>query len=365
MALLGLLLAACQPDRPTEPTPGARSEGSTTPSPPAEADVQPPPSTHRALGPTATFEELVAAARALDEAGAGDADAGCLLRPPATSAAGWRLEADLAVAVRPLPEAPADLGARLARSEGRAAVLTRWGQQGPGDGAALALVAFTSTAPPGDRPLVVAAATEEGVHLRSTEAEPALPASRLDWSSLAEPLADLPEPMDVVITAEADMPLTRLRTLLESLPKTARPALGVALAAETKLPQPLEARTGGPALCPEGLPPLLDETPPGDMDASQATSVLQPFAEEAGRCISAFPEAAGGGRLEIHLRVGPEGRLKQTCIADDSVGSPMLRACLLERAEDLRFPETGGTVDLIFPLRLAPAPGIVQQALCR
>ncbi|MFW5876139.1 MAG: hypothetical protein ACOCXM_05340, partial [Myxococcota bacterium] len=114
LALLVLFLAACQPDRPAQRAPGARSEGSSTPPASAETDPRPPPSAHRALGPAATFGELVAAARALDDAGAGDADAGCLLRSPPTSAGGWRLEADLAVAVRPLPDAPANLASRLA-----------------------------------------------------------------------------------------------------------------------------------------------------------------------------------------------------------------------------------------------------------
>ncbi|MFW6086967.1 MAG: hypothetical protein ACODAG_07165, partial [Myxococcota bacterium] len=227
------------------------------------------------------------------------------------------------------------------------------------------VVAFTSTPPPGDRPVVVAAATGDGVHLRSTEAEPEQPRGRLDWSALAEPLADLPEPATVVITAAPDLPLARLRTLLEALPETARPALGVALSAETKLPQPLDADVEGPELCTDGLPPLLDGTPSGDMDGKEAASILHPFAEEARRCVGAFPEAAGGGRLELHLRVGAEGRIKEACIARDTVGSPLLRSCLLDRAGDLRFPEPGGTVDVVFPLRLAPSPGILQQPLCR
>jgi hypothetical protein len=82
---------------------------------------------------------------------------------------GWKLAADLAAAVRPLPPAPLDLEKRLRQKPGRVHVLTRWGRVGeqPFD---LALVAFTTTTPASARmPAIALLLTEGGVFVRESD----------------------------------------------------------------------------------------------------------------------------------------------------------------------------------------------------
>ena len=77
----------------------------------APDDARPTPRDPRALPGSAVFGDLVEVARALDERRDSRSESGCLLR---ASPGAYRLEADLAVAVRPLPQAPEELDARLA-----------------------------------------------------------------------------------------------------------------------------------------------------------------------------------------------------------------------------------------------------------
>ncbi|MFW6050491.1 MAG: hypothetical protein ACODAU_04915 [Myxococcota bacterium] len=361
---LALLLAGCRPPAEHPPSGTAAAGEAEAPAEPAPGDA--PASARRALGPAPTFADVVQAARALDEAGAEEAQATCLLRAPDRAGGAWRLEADLAVAIRPLPTPPQELAERLEGARRPAVVLSRWGRHGPAEDPGVALVTFTHSPPPGDRAVVVVAATKRGTYLRPTSEALQVPADPVPVGELGAALQALPRSVLLVVTAEPALPLPRLRSLFRTFPPEARVALGVALAPEVKLPQGLEERLEVPEPCAEGLPPLQEaaDTEPAELTPDQARDVLGPFAEDARWCISAFPEAAAGGTLEVHLRVAADGSIKDACVARDTVGSPLARRCLLERVRALQFPSPGATVDLTFPLTIDPAPGAKQTPIC-
>lgn len=344
----------------------ASVSGGSAASPGRAVPTHPAATSARELVHEATFADVVSAARQLDGADASDSSAGCLLRAPSPADSGWTLTADVAVAVRPLPDAPAKLGERAAAERGPVAVLSRWGERGPRT-ARLALVTFTSAPPMGGGEVLVLVAGEAGVYVRSTASPAPSPAVALPWPSpdLSSPIHGRPDASALVITADAGLPLTRLARLLRALPADTPPvSLAVALAPGTELPAPVVGRASDAPLCPDGLPDAAPNATAGNLAPEQAAAVLHPLASQADQCIASFPEAAGGGRLQVWLRVGPGGKVSNACIARDSIGSVLLRRCILDQLEALRFPDPGGTVDLSFPLTVQAAPGIRQKGLC-
>ncbi len=328
----------------------------------AEAEPAAVETSPRALGPTATFADLVAAVRRLDDRGQGESDAGCLLRGRGEVGAAWRLEADLAVGVRPVPD-PSPLAGRLADG-GPVTVLTRWGRRGSGG---VSFAALTTLPPPREGDATLVAITDDGILLRLTgEAVGASDGGPHRVSALAGPLSGMLEraSAEVYVTAEPGTSLRRVREVLAALPADAqqRAALAVVLPDAVTLPEPPTA-DDAEGLCPEGLTPSGED--PGELDAARLRAALAPLAELGATCLSrAAPEAARGGRVELLLRVGVGGQVRQACLQRDGIGDPLLRACMLNAVRGLTLPDPAGDVDVRVPLLLAPDRSEVQKALC-
>lgn len=367
IALLLLATVACGPSADDETTPpDDGSSGGESVQPPDETTPEDP----RVLGAGATFAELVAAARRLDDRREADSDRGCILA--GRGGEPWRLEGDLSVAVRPLPDAPSDLDERVPEpgDRGKVRVLTRWGQLDPA-ARELALVAFTSTPPLRASSAVALLLTDQGVYLRRVgpaSVEPFGPLS-VDQAGarLQSALGDAAPP--VFVTAEAGVDLGRLRTLLHWLPESVHgaTALAVPLAPETRIPDPSTRRDDDTGLCPDGLPEPAADASEGSLSSEQLLGALTPLREGSRACFdSATGEAATGGRLVVHLRVGPDGEVTEVCFPEDEVADPGLRACVAEAARATRFPapDPPGFVDAAIPLAFQPDDSLRQQPLC-
>jgi hypothetical protein len=334
--------------RPTE-VPAAREE----PTRPADT---------RTLGADASFATLLDTARRLDDRRDQESSAGCLLRGPE-----WRLEADLAVAVRPLPAAPADLDAIFDGEPGPVNVLTRWAAHGPNDPAQPTLVAVTTALPARDRPIVVWAITSRGVYVRSSAA----PSARVE----PVPVRALTPPEGagaLYVTAEADTPLSRVAEVLDAVPASLHGLVGlaVALAPGTRLPSSAAEASVDPreGLCPDGLPPLPADTPEGDLRADVLMQSLGPLRQAVGTCVSAARNLdPAGGRLVLALRIGAEGRVTEACASRDEADDAALRQCVLRAARAILFPppDPAGAVDVALPLVVAPEASQRQAPLCR
>lgn len=339
--------------------------------PPADERLEPrpqpldaPAADGRSLGVDANYADLLTIARTLDQRRDQDSDAGCLLR---RRAGGWRLDADLAAAVRPLPEPPADLDERLGGEAGPIVVLSRWGAYGEARLGALALTAVTTTLPPRREPAIVWFVTEAGVTSRSTIAPVESGAG-----SIQEAVARLPAEVGALfITAEAGVPLARLADVLRRVPESlfGRAGLAVPLAAGTRLPSPPPtAPIEGPeTLCPEGLPALADTDPIGTLEAEPIVSSLGPLRRGVEACVGATEgPGAAGGRVSMALRIGADGRVATACVVEDETGDPALRACLVRATRSIAFPAPtpSGFVDFQLPLALSPLESQRQRPLC-
>jgi len=368
LALLVASVAACGPsaDQEIEPVPGDESPGGET----DVNDAAPTPEDPRVLGAGATFGDLVAAARRLDDRREADSDRGCLLA--GSAGAPWRLEGDLSVAVRPLPDAPGDLDERVpeAGDRGKVRVLTRWGQLDPA-ARDLVLVAFTSTPPLRATSAVALLLTDRGVYLRHVGESPIEPFGPLSvdqaGARLQTSLGDAAPP--VFVTAETGVDLARLRTLLHWLPESVHgaTALAVPLAPETRIPDPGARREDDTGLCPDGLPDPPADAAEGTLSPEQLLGSLTPLREGSRACFdNATGEAATGGRLVVHLRVGPDGEVTEVCFPEDEVKDPGLRSCVAESARATRFPapDPPGFVDAAIPLSFQPDDSLRQRPLC-
>lgn len=347
--------------------------GSPPPPPPQHAQHEETPEHHeeepsaldvRSLAPDATFGELLDAARTLDDRRDQESSAGCLLRPA------WRLEADLAVAVRPLPASPDDLDDALEAEPGPVNVLTRWGAFGSGDPAHPSFSAVTSTLPPRREPALVWVVTERGVYARSSREA----ARDVEPVPVAQLAATIPDPESIgalFVTAESGTPISRVADVLALVPPAlaGRVALAVPLAPGTRLPTPpreaeLDARAG---LCPNGLPELPADAPSGDLRPDAIVQSLGPLRQGAETCVSSTQgPGALGGRVVLALRIGPDGRVSDACAVEDATNDAVLRECLLRAARATAFPapEPPGYIDAQLPLTLAPLASQRQRPLC-
>lgn len=365
---VALLVPACA---------GSAGEGETeTPAPEADGtsgadatdDSTPLPADNpRALGVGATFGDLVAAVRNLDGLGQSDSASGCLLR--GGSLAPFQLEADLASAVHPIPDAPRELEARLDDPRDTAVVLTRWAQHG--QTGSLTLVALSATPPPLPGHLAVVVLGREGAYLRRTEGSvPAAHAGPFPTNRLAEHLPVVLEgAAGVVFTAEAAVPLSALRTALGSLPAGSPPAvLGLALDAGVRLPTAPAPDPSVHGLCPGGaLPEPAADQRLGSLTPDAIRARVAGMGEGAMRCFEyARGDAARGGRLRVLARIGPQGRVSEACATSDELGDPTLRACVLGVVRGLVFPPPaeGDYVDVALPIRLLPDTSQQQRPLC-
>jgi hypothetical protein len=338
--------------------------------PPAQSseDV---PLDRRLLSTDARFGDLIAAVNHLDQHDQHHSEKKCLLRRLPFNSERIALEADLAVAVRPLPDAPERLDKRLRTESGKIHVITIWDRIGV-DASGIALVAFTTTSPASARlPAVALFLTDRGITIRQTDQIPEPNNKPIQLNQLASFLADIASQKNfaLYVTADAQIPLSALYDLLSTLPyPQPEVALAVALAAGTRLPTQSKPSTRDTAVwCPQGLPELKHDAPQGDIPRSDIVATVGAMREEAQQCLAAADgSAAGGGRVQVAIRVGASGSVERQCLIEDEIQNLALAKCILSTVSSLRFPppNPSGSVDIHLPLRLTSQGISGQKPVC-
>lgn len=88
-------------------------------------------------------------------------------------------------------------------------------------------------------------------------------------------------------------------------------------------------------------------------------SALSGRGQQARSCYTTALRSDEGlqGKLTVRLRVGADGRACSAEIADDSLGSAPLNACILSRFRGASYPlPRGGCVDVAVPLKFVAKP---------
>jgi hypothetical protein len=333
------------------------------------------PSDPRSLPAHATFKQLADAANRLDQRALDSSSEGCLLENPQSADGVWKLKADIAVGVRPLPEPPTDLASGQGSPSEPVTILSRWGRRGDAPNA-LTLVAFTTTSASGVKlPALALLITKAGLWLRSVAATvDALPTGPLKPEQLAPILAARIARSEQVlyITAEAETPLSDVYSLLASLPsQKLEVALAVALPPGTRLPSlsvPAEAEPADASRwCPAGLPEVSGNIAEGDLPGAALADALKPLREAAQACLANEQRAlATGGKVTLALRIGADGRVQTACLLDDEIREVTFADCLLRAARQQAFPhpQPPGLVDVHLPLAFSSSAVPRQNPVC-
>src|SRR5262245_39372645 len=305
-----LALAACATAKPQ-----ATLQPAAQPARPAPAAAAEPTAPSRFLPQTATYADVVDIARALDAANHTRSDASCLVRVGPHA----QLDADVLVGAKPLPEVPLALAPVLEKAAGPAAVVSAWGTS-PGELPDVALVAFTSTTPRSAKwPAVSVIATAPGVFVRGAAQVLRAHPEALSIEAAGALLAQLPDPAVVYVSAESSVALEQLVALLRSIPNRFEVGLAVVLPKGTRLPAP--AAPSSELSCPDGLPGPADTEAEGSLDPAQLRAALVPLRDAGLSCaLSAGGRALQGGRLELGIRIGADGRPREVCTVNDSIG---------------------------------------------
>ncbi len=285
----------------------------------------------------------------------------CLL---ARTTEGYRIEADLAIAVHPIPAPPEDLDATLTEATS-ARLLSRWGRHGV-QPSVLTLAGLTDTPP--TREAFALIITDRGLYLRASEPTQTSLAA-IDDASLSDQLhALLPQDSDTTlfVSAEAHISVHRVEEVLKRLSGVHRGpiALAVALSPETALPAP-RSSSAAARRCPDGLPDSDDVQ--GDLSVAALTEAFVPLRARAATCLQyADARGAAGSRMLLALRVRADGGVDQACMIADEAADDALAACVLAAAHDLRFPspDPAGSVDVELPLVLRPNSPPAQVPVC-
>ncbi len=325
----------------------------------------------RLLDADARFGDLIATVNHLDQNKQQHSDKKCLLRRLPFTGERIALEADLAVAVRPLPDAPGQLDKRLQSESGKVHVITLWDRIGA-DASGIVMVAFTTTSPASARlPAVVLFITARGISIRHSDQTPEPNSEPIQLNELTSVLADIASRKEfaLYVTADAEIPLGKLYELLATLPHPQpEVALAVALSAGTRLPTQSKPSTRDTAVwCPQGLPELKHDAPQGNIQRSDIIAAVNAMREEAQECLSAADAtAAVGGRVQVAIRVGVSGSVEKQCLIEDEIENLALAKCILSTVSALRFPppNPSGPVDIHLPLRLAPQGISGQKPVC-
>lgn len=348
-----------RPDRPVGGRDGAGgADGDDEPSDAPPGDVG---AFDRSLRAGATWADLLALARRLDDRRADASEAGCLLRGDATR--GFRLEADLAVTVRPLAQPQAQAVAALSEN---VSIVSRWGaHHAPATPETPRLVGdFTLTRPwqAASRHVVVGIARERVVLI-----DPGAAGADVAPRDLAAALRTRGA-THVHVIADADVALSRVANVLDELDTVgAEVALSVLLPEGARAPEPERAGGDGPPLCADGLPDPGGDATPDTRELLAIRQSLGPLRQAAERCQSEAM-SAGIGAVDVLLafRIEPDGTVPEACVVEESRPAAALRRCLSGAARGIAFPVSAarGPLVLELPLSLRPSAGNAQRARC-
>lgn len=324
----------------------------------------------RTLGAGGSFGDTVRLASALLRGGFGDSTDSCLLT---VSENGYTLSGDLMPALTELPDAPADLDARLQRGASSIGVLSAWGAM-PSERLSaepsLVLAGFTAVPVTSLRaPLAAIVLTDEGAYVRTgaqhhaeQDGPLALDAAVQRWLEQQHASG-----ATLYVSAESAVPIATLATLLRKLPVDTVVALAVVLPDGTRLPPSSTPQQSTRPLCPEGLAEPADGSVEGSIDTNVLLAALAPLREQAAQCLDGVRGAARvGGRLALALRIAADGTVQDTCLLTDAIGDAALADCVLDSARSLHVPVPNppGFVDVHLPFVFGPMSTPTQRTVC-
>lgn len=326
--------------------PGATAEAPASPaSTGGPAAPKPSAPVSRELSASATFRDLVRAARGA----AGQASpSACLLRggkagQPAT------LEAPIDKAAGEISDPPADLDALLGKRrqqqpfpEDGLRALTSWGASEGGDYLDLMALSPASRAM-SHAPTLMLIATDKGIYLglsgRTSDGRPMTADER---ARLVKDV--LPRAKVIVVAAEGDAPIARVREALEMVATTKGTVVLASPLAEAGPPRRRASRydhkveEGEPYACSRAIQGGVPGGSAGEYKMGSLSKLSDMVERATARCGEALGVGAGGA-IHLMMRINAKGAIDEACAETDDTGSAELRACVLEATKTLKLPK--------------------------
>ncbi len=323
----------------------------------------------RLLPADATFADLVKAAPAM--AAQAPAASRCVFR---RTSGVLRLEAALDAGARSAP--PADLDAQLAGPLDLA-LLTRFGPVGSERAGLVLQPLGPTTRALGEGLVPVFFLTDQGLSFSviaraGTFSGGGARAQRLGAAEKQRVVREvLPRAHGVVVTAEAGVRVRDLVSALELLSGySGEVVLATPAPPDAERPPPPEARRGrdddqAPDLCRYGISDIPKGETHGELPMTAANVAVDRMQKAAQEACAGSLGPDGGGVLEVSMRLGKGGEVREACVRKDPAKNAEVRACVLRVVKKTRFPKLkrGTFVNFGTEVRLAPK-ALVQRAFC-
>jgi hypothetical protein len=341
-----VLLAACggakAPPAPAPPTPSATASEApapvaSAPAPPIEtaAPPAPPPSEPpKPFAANATFKDVVAALR---RAGDSHVVGDCIFKGDTIATYdGSPALADPPADLEPLFASPPRSGFDAPGIK----LVTSWGSTEGGGW--LDLVALTPV-PKSVHGGVTAVifATDKGLYFGAVGH--AVDAKPLDAGTMARVKSEiLPKAKVVVVSAEGDAPLSRVKEALALVNGTKGT---VVLATPTSQPgSPGKRYSRYDARVPKGTKDACEDDMTdvrGQKPGSYKMQTMSRFADAMmaldKTCGESLPPGKGGS-IHVMMRIGADGKITKACAETDDLGDEKVRACVMDAVRKQKLP---------------------------
>ena len=352
--------------------PGCRGEPADT-NPAAKADAAPPPALGgsaaqdtkpkikdgRELPGSATFADLIKLAGDVSASEKGASEAGCNLRRDADGS--YRFEASVSAEKFAAP--PDDLDDVLVKGEAGIRLMTGYGVIGVGAGLTLRpLSPLPKVVLTGIVPALFV--TDRGVYIRIADTY----GTKLSGDKGPMPESDVPRvkaelaprPQAIVVTAESGVKLDRVHEVLSWVKDASGPVvLATPVEKGAALPKLPAAAKGGLGVdaCPRGgLMDIPKGSKPGSFGDQAFFGITEAYRKDALTCIEKLSPESSGGKIDVQMRIEPDGKISKACIDKDSTGDAAVKKCVLDRTRAYVYPKptTPGIVNFGTELSFSP-----------
>lgn len=311
--------------------------------PPAPAAPAAPPSGTRSYADSATFGELVRSLRTDSSEKPGRS---CLI----SSTGPITIETPVSLGRPEIPDPPADLDAMMAGPHsGSLRLWASWGETAGGD--YLDLVALTPVSRVVHNTITpVFILTDKGTYFLA-----------LGMAGQAKLIAPddipkiktgiVPKAAVWVLTAEAEVPLSRLREPLgwitESTGSVVLATATPELLGPTRRISRYESKVKAPDPNACDLEAMQKPGNPQGQFGSQQMVALSDRFQAVGKPCGAELKAGEGGAIHVLTRIGASGTVDEACVETDDTNNAALRQCTVEAVRKLKVdpPSTPGTVN--------------------
>jgi hypothetical protein len=154
----------------------------------------------------------------------------------------------------------------------------------------------------------------------------------------------LPRAKVIVVAAEGDAPIARVREALDLVAKTKGTVVLASPLPEAGPPRKRASRydhrveEGEPYACSRAMKGGVPGASAGEYQMGSLSKLSDMIERATARCGEALGVGAGGA-IHVMMRINAKGSIEEACAETDDTGSAELRACVMEATKKLPLPK--------------------------